>query len=230
MLDETNLESVKSIVEMLLYIKPLQTDVPFFVYHPIFTSSVVWDYKNDKQYNIVDSDEDFDALCKIYKKQIEESDLLRLYMTIRTPYKLTFLKYAEKYMSEEDFSNYFASTWVETENPNQDVNCSIAYLIKTFRKCNKKLLMTKEDYEIYNNLPEEVQVYRGIGVGRNPKGLSWTKSLEKAEWFAHRFDSATKEGYVLTATVPKTNILAYFNTRDEDELVCDTRKLQVNKL
>lgn len=70
-----------------------------------------------------------------------------------------------------------------------------------------------------------MNIYRGVALGREPNGLSWTANLEKAKWFAHRFDRGDKQGYVETAIAKKTDILAYFNTRNEDELVVNTRQL-----
>ena len=84
--------------------------------------------------------------------------------------------------------------------------------------------------ELYKNLPESIRVYRGVAVGRNPKGLSWTNNLEKARWFSNRFNNENEVGYIQTVVVNKKDILAYFNTRNEDELVCDIRKYKISKL
>jgi hypothetical protein len=149
-------------------------------------------------------------------------------MLIRTPYHLTFLKYCEPYLSPKDLAELFADAWVSSENPNQDVNCPISYLVKMFEKCDKKYLMTEEDYQIYESLPETFTIYRGVAVGRNPQGLSWTQSLEKAEWFAHRFDKpGGQQGYVQMCIAKKSRVLAYFNTRGEDEIVYRCRGKEV---
>lgn len=128
-------------------------------------------------------------------------------------------------MSLKDFSNYFAHAWVTAENPNMDVNCSLRYLVSCFRYCDKKELMVEEDYQFFQQLPDEVRVYRGVTPGHNPKGLSWTLNYEKAAWFSRRFETENEKGYILTAIANKKDILAYFNTRNEDEVVCDTKKL-----
>jgi hypothetical protein len=97
-----------------------------------------------------------------------------------------------------------------------------------FKKCDKKYLMTDEDYQVYEQLPETFTIYRGVAVGRNPKGLSWTQNLETAKWFAHRFDQKDKKGYIQIGTAKKENVLAYFNTRNEDEIVYNSRRLQIS--
>ena len=35
----------------------------------------------------------------------------------------------------------------------------------------EKILMTEEEYAYYQNLPQILTVYRGVAVGRNPKGI-----------------------------------------------------------
>ena len=130
-------------------------------------------------------------------------------------------------MSLKDFSHYLADAWVSSENPSQDVNCSLSLLISWFQQADKKVLMETEDYKVYTSLPEELNIYRGVALGREPNGLSWTADLEKAKWFAHRFDRGDKQGYVEAAIVNKAGVLAYFNTRDEDELVVNVRNLKI---
>ena len=44
--------------------------------------------------------------------------------------------------------------------------------------------MQEKDYEVYKSFPDTFNIYRGVAVGRNPKGLSWTQNLETAKWFA----------------------------------------------
>lgn len=109
--------------------------------------------------------------------------------------------------------------WVTEENPNMDINCSLKESVQFFKKANKELLMEPKDYEVYKAFPETLTVYRGVAVGRIEKGLSWTANKETAEWFAHRFDNENEKGYVQSMTVSKKDILAYFNTRGEDEIV-----------
>lgn len=155
------------------------------------------------------------------------TELFDLYIIVRKSYRLAFLKYAKEYMSLKDFSTYLADAWVSSENPNQDANCSLDMLISWFQQADKKTLMVAEDYKVYTALPDELNIYRGVALGREPNGLSWTANLEKAKWFAHRFDRDDKTGYIETAIAKKEDVLAYFNTRGEDELVVNVRNLEI---
>lgn len=226
----TDINKIRDMAKVFLYLPIQEADnLPSFicVHHPIFSSSVVPFHEDMLDlYN----KKDLERYNKHIVNMIDKSNLLSIYMLIRKPYRLTFLKYCESYLSEKDFSELFADAWVSSENPNQDANCGISYLIKAFKRCNKIYLMQKEDYEIYMSLPDTFQIYRGVAVGGNPKGLSWTRNLEKAQWFANRFNTDNEKGYVQTTIANKNNVLAYFNTRNEDEIVYDSRKSKISKI
>jgi len=109
--------------------------------------------------------------------------------------------------------------WVNSENPNQDANVTTKELAKWFKECNKEKLMTAEDYEYYQKLPDKIKIYRGVAVNRNPLRLSYTDNYESANWFAHRFDNENEKGYIIEKEISKKDVLAYFNTRSEEEIV-----------
>lgn len=111
---------------------------------------------------------------------------------------------------------------MEEENPNGDVNVSVALAARWFRLADKKSLMYDDEYETYTNLPESFIVYRGVTPGRNPNGMSWTREHDKAEWFSNRFG----EGYVLKGTVNKKDVLAFFSRRGEEEIVIEAKNVK----
>ncbi len=101
--------------------------------------------------------------------------------------------------------------WVLIENP----SVNMQYWTKLFRYFadKKELLMLEEEFEFFNNLPENITIYRGAD---SIEGISWTLSKEKAEWFAKRFN---KNGKVFEKTVKKTDCLCYLNDRKEEEII-----------
>ena len=68
-------------------------------------------------------------------------------------------------------------------------------------------------------------VCRGVTSynAKNIKALSWTLDRDTAEWFAHRFG---EEGTVYEAQISKEHILAFFNGRNESEVVVDPKYLE----
>lgn len=233
MLKETNLDNVKERTKVLLYAAPIEPidNLPV-VSHP-FTDSTLTIIPNEtgpSYINLLDK-ENLEKWYKFISEQIDSAESLnKIYLRILSAYKLTFLKFVKDDLSNTDFSRLLADAWTHEENPNMDANVNIRTAISWFKQANKTELMTPEDYEIYCNLPDEFEVYRGVSIGRTPKGLSWTRNRDKAEWFMHRFENRQEGAYgsLLRATINKQNALAYFNTRDEDEIVVDYYQIQSN--
>ena len=234
MLKKSNLDEVKSIATLFLYQDIEETDFsPIVVIHPIFESGIISIMKDGKPefINITESSNNLLLVQKEWENNIMKQDsVYDVYMIIRKSYRLTFLKFVKDYLSKKDMSELLAHAWVSSENPNQDTNVSLETAVQWFREADKKVLMTKEDYAYYQSLPQTITAYRGVAEGRNPKGLSWTCNRKTAEWFANRFSRGNKGGYVQTVTVDKSCVLAYFNTRNEDELVLDilSKNISIN--
>lgn len=232
----TSLNDIKEITKLLfdsVSIKPLK-GVPGLIQHPFTDTVFVPTFKKEEKnpfgmVNILENKTAYKEWRERVFKEIDKADkFIKIYMMVRDPWKLTLLKFCKEYMSVKLFSEYLADAWVASENPNGDSNCSVEELIEWFRCCRKDKLMQKKDLEIFEALPEEFEVYRGVSVGRNPRGLSWTRNLKKAQWFAHRFDGGGKKGYIQKALIKKENALAYFNTRNEDEVVVDSVAIKKN--
>jgi len=87
--------------------------------------------------------------------------------------------------------------------------------------------MTKQELKIYNSLPENITIYRGMTTEELKSGdfgISWTLSRERAEFFAFKygrnFSTENKPKVVHQLEVTKVEILAYFNERNEQEVIC----------
>lgn len=226
---KSNLGAVKSMAISFLYLPIEETAFsPAVVQHPIFESALTAIKKDGepKIVNILDNKDDYDCAIAQREEMFKNCDsVLDVYMMIRKSYRLTFLKFVEQDLSREDMSKLLADAWTTSENPNQDVNVSLTLATKWFKKADKHVLMDEEDYKVYESLPGVFKVYRGVSVSRNPHGMSWTVNKEKAVWFANRFNTADESGYVQAATAHKEDVLAYFNTMGEDEIVINTKSL-----
>lgn len=230
----SNLESVKSMAINFLYQDIEETDYsPMLIIHPIFENGItaIKDNEGLKLVNILESEDNLrTAQGQIKQRILSATDIWEVYIIIRKSYRMTFLRYIKPFLSVEDMSKLLAHAWTTSENPNGDINVSLNMAIKWFEAADKTLLMDDDEYKVYQSLPDTLTIYRGVAVGRNPKGLSWTQNLKTANWFANRYNTERKKGYIQTATINRERVLAYFNSRDEDELVVDTRKLNVKKL
>ncbi len=68
--------------------------------------------------------------------------------------------------------------------------------------------------------PGPFTIFRGVagkGRARRVRGLSWTGSLEKAQWFARRL--YLPDPAVFQVTVSIEDVLAYSNEREEQEFI-----------
>lgn len=225
-----NQKEVYNIAKLLMDAVPITLNerIPVFCSHPftdfIYTPQIN-NNKIDKTWNLTNP-KDFEEWRTAILQRLEQSEIRNMFYITSKAYRLTFLKYAQPYLTKQTFSELFGDIWVTSENPNDDVNVSLRELVNWFRNANKKFLMDEKDYAAWETLPETMELYRGVGISRKQYGLSWTTNLEKAAWFAHRFDKGSEMGYIQKAIVSKKDMLAYFQSREEEEVVVDTFKIK----
>ena len=226
---ETNLEKVKSMARILLMTPVHKTPYsPAVVQHP-FASSGIFALKKEEMLHAIDITENEENLQwwqEWMKEKINSAeDVWRIYAYVNKPYCLTFLKYAEPYLSIEDYSRILGDAWVRSENPNEDPNFTKKELLSMFKRANPQSLMEKGEYEYWKDFEQTLTVYRGVTSEnvKNIKALSWTLDEEKAKWFAGRFG---ENGKVYSAEIDKKDVYAYFGCRGESEVIVNPKGLQ----
>jgi hypothetical protein len=78
-------------------------------------------------------------------------------------------------------------------------------------------------------IPETLTVYRGVyrhGRQRQTRGFSWTTSLNVACWYALRGLCKDPEPAVYQAMARKSEVICYYNGRNEREVICLPKRLQ----
>ena len=229
-MDRSDLDYVKSIASTFLYLDIGATPFsPGIIQHPIFESGYVGITQNGelKIVNVLEDEESRSEVIKQYRERIDRCpNVLNVYNIIRKPYRLTFLKFIWNHLSSRDKGRLLKDAWTGAEDPNQDANVSISEAVKMFKDADRESLMGKGELEFLKSLPDEIKLYRGVAVGRNPKGLSWTPNLELARWFAHRFDKENEKGYVKCGTANKKDVLAYLDGRNEEEIVISNSRVK----
>lgn len=225
---KTDLERIKGIACTFLYCTVKNTIIPEIVKHP-FTDSAFVCIPFEGNAKIIDISKDdereeIELWRKHMKDVINNSDsAIEIMNLITKSYKLVAFKHFSSFLSPEDYGRLLKSVWTTAEAPNVDPNFTIVKLLNLFKKADKNHLMSKEELDAFNNLPEKIVVYRGIqSKSATPKALSWTISFDTASFFANRFD---EEGKVFSALIPKEYVLAYFLDRGEYEVVLDPRYL-----
>jgi len=119
-------------------------------------------------------------------------------------------------VSDAEYWHLLAVVWTDTEGPTQHRRL----WLDLFRcdRPGRHNLMTESERTFLEALPDPVTIYRGAPE-KGKRGISWTVDPERAAWFAVRFN--IEEGHVYSASVPKSRIFAYFEERDEREVVID---------
>lgn len=229
---KTNLDAIKNIARTLLYVDITETEFPFLLIHPFFNNRyMVFSIHDEQPTDILASSENLQKARDYFENKIDNADdIWQILMYMHTPYKPLLFKLCANDLSDKDYAQMLAGVWTSTENPNQDANVSIKEWIRFFKKANKNLLMTKEELAIYNsfNDTDEITIYRGVGHGREPYGLSWTATTTTAQWFAKRWNN--KDAYMFKTICKKADVLAYFNSRNENELVINVNNLDKSKI
>lgn len=144
---------------------------------------------------------------------------------MKPSWHIMFLSQARPYLSPKQFAEYFADSFMETENPTLGSSFSVDDLVECFRECGTTRLMQRGEQKIHKNLPNVVNIYRGALVDdeKHMMSLSWTLLPSVAEMFASRL---TGQGVIYAATIEKKHILAYFGRRGEAEVIVDPKYLK----
>lgn len=101
----------------------------------------------------------------------------------------------------------------------------------------RESFMSCSEHETLQSLPSVVEIYRGCGHVDGIYGLSWTLSYERAKFFAayscgpRRLMLCPEQHgqwpVLAKATCSKSDVIAYLNHRQEEEIVVDPRKITV---
>lgn len=227
---ETDLAKVKRTAHMFLALDiQLTAHSPIVVSHP-FTCNGIVAFRDEHGEisvgNLIEKPDDLARWRRQVGAQIDQADSISgIFFLLNKPYYLAFLKYTASALSEKDLGQMLSSAWILNETPNQDPNISKKELVKLFHSVSPEYLMDEEEQQQYQELENFVTIYRGVTSynAKNVRALSWTLDRKTAEWFAHRFG---EEGTVYEAQIQKEHILAFFNGRNESEVVVDPKYLE----
>ena len=229
MLKQTNLEQVKDVARIFLYMDVGKTKFsPMIIKHPFSDSGITMVRNEEGNFETVDLTKKEDL--EKWRKQVEQmiaraESAFELHMIVTKPYALVFLQYISDYLSAKDYAEILSSSWLRSENPNLDPNFTKRQLLGLFQKAEPSLLMDKNEYAKFEKLDDRVTSYRGVTSynARNKKALSWTLDEKIAEWFAKRYG---QEGTVYEAQISKDHISALFDGRAEAEVIVDPKHLK----
>ena len=191
--------------------------------HPLIFSIFHTDILNaltNKRYELIKSE---------VQDAIQQKDISRYVFLHERPYRLTAFNKALYFLnlkiSNKDYWELLGSIWTDTENSWQELDLWKIFF-SSDRPCSK-YLMDKDERKAFKNLPDKITIYRGYVPNKNKYGLSYTLDEKTANWFSNRYNnhlvskskSTTKNGNVIKRVVNKSDVLAYFNGRNEEEIL-----------
>ena len=117
-------------------------------------------------------------------------------------------------------------TWTDTENAWQ--HRQLWRRLWLSKRSERDAVMHDEERSHLASLPDRFTIYRGVTRRRAFRGLSWTLDCQKAQWFnnLYRTIDPHKGDVVLEAEISKADALAYFDCRNEQEIVVNPRALR----
>lgn len=179
-------------------------------------------YIDSLLYNTPFRDETYrqDQLAKIDNAK----NLFRCMHIINKGNRFDYLNFLHKYevITDQECADMVYFIWTLQERFHE---CGMAKtkLIRFMKMADKEISLPDSIEKLSDD--DMVTIYRGVGVN-SYKGLSWTTDKNVAEWFAKRFKTDGDKGYVFTGRVHKKDIIGLFNSRNEQEVVCDYRKVK----
>ena len=183
----------------------VETPIGLYIKHPLvfqpYLSATLANQQLEQKY-------------KFLRKALKTKNFNQYIFLHERPYRINAFQDIKKDLDNKTYWRLLSNIWTDTENSWQDIE-TWKKLFKSKRN-KKENLMGGQELATYESLDNELIIYRGCVKGLNENGLSWTLNKDQAEWFAKRFD---KDGIVIEKRINKKNIVAYFNSRGEEEVV-----------
>jgi hypothetical protein len=129
-------------------------------------------------------------------------------------------------MTDKEYWHCVGNIWTDSENIWQNYN--EWRTIWESPRHKKNHAMNAEERKRLKGMSDTIKVFRGLqgkGITKRRKqiGLSWTLDEKTAMWFAKRYKNTPNT--VVAAEVKRTDVHAFFNGRNESEIVATKVKI-----
>jgi hypothetical protein len=144
------------------------------------------------------------------------------------PYALAMAALAHDTLTDPaEVTRGITNAWCSAEWPAQAVDPDIWCSLFDIAQPDPLMYLHDDEWRDRAALPPQITLYRGA-IEDHAIGMSWTDDLERATWFAHRFDTIGGDvGKVYQVTIDPEVVLARFPTRrGEAEWVLDPNLIE----
>lgn len=233
------IKSTKLHKDLLKYVVKIRNK--FYVHHFLVNSIYPVDIHETSPHNTLVNDS-YKGNLKRYNRMIKNSEYQDVTIIVEKKFQLEwfFENYKKVYekLGEQEYYELLGRIFTLQE---------FHYFTKKFYPIllyygkDPLLMMSEDNRRVYNNLPEQFIVYRGISSKKPLKkekikdyiGNSWTLDKNISIRFSKELLlHSEKKGfyYVLSYPVMKSEVLSYFNDRKEEEIFLDHTKIDVTKV
>lgn len=144
------------------------------------------------------------------------------------PYRLYAFSLIETEIEDDaTYWDVLGAIWTDSENIWENEDDWGEYL--SAERADREHLMEEDERMALDKLPDTIEIHRGYKLKERKLGMSWTVNKPQAEWFARRLIREGERAYVVSGTVPKDKVLAYFLGRGESEIVAFPEDITVTK-
>jgi len=149
---------------------------------------------------------------KYRKEALKKKDYSRYIWLHERYYEVRAFNTIAPRLDDKTYWKLLAPVWLCSENGYQ--YRKLWHKLFSSDRGSREYLMEPEERDFLKSLPSRFTIYRGAV---DDKGISWTLSEEKAEWFHARFPHV--ETKVFSRKILQENAVAYFDGRNEQEII-----------
>lgn len=137
------------------------------------------------------------------------------------PYRLWALTQIAEELTDRRHWKLLGEIWTDSENAHE---CLADWhdALHSPRRDRWAIMGSKAERDRWRMLRKSrvpVLLYRGFRHDGGERGLSWTLSYSRGEWFAQRFADEEDPARLAMGICDGENIIAYFGSRGEDEVL-----------
>ena len=214
----------------------IDEDSPFgvFLRHPLLVTVYVEEMNAYYNYQYLGKRKQAD-------KALKKKDWNRWIWLHERPFRLDAFLFICRDIPAKEYWTLLREIWIDTEGPGVNQDIWLELFNRPYPK-RRKMMTGKERRTLANEgRSGELNIYRGYVDGLDSEdseyieedrdresGISWTFDYNKAEWFARIFLSGgTGHGVVAEAICKPKDVIAYFESRGEKEIVVDPSKIRI---
>ena len=165
---KTDFEKVKMIAKVMVYLPIEETELsPAVVKHPYTDSGITMIETTgpgpSRIINLLEDQEGQERWMKALEAEIDSmTDPITILGRITKSYHGAFLETVREDLSVEDLSKALRMVWISVENPGRNPSFTKQSWVSTFRRCEPAFLMEPSELQTLSQLPDLIEVYRGI--------------------------------------------------------------------